>query len=100
VAGGERTDGLACRLIGAILARPANRDLQHLAATVTPDNAASWRLFAHVARLLGAPLSRRAGFERERHLGGTQADEILVAIGPFGALAPATAIRSLASHAA
>lgn len=84
VAPAARGQGLAGRLMQAILGRRANRDIADLEATITADNAASWSLFTGLARTLGAPLLRRVGFDRERHLDGSHASEILIAIGPFG----------------
>ena len=79
-----RGQGVALRLLAAILDRPACRAVRHLEATVTPSNAASWALFRALAR------DRRARIERRRHissadLGGTHEPEDLVRIGPFEA---------------
>lgn len=78
--------GLARQLVRAILARPCNADLMHLETTITPDNAASWSLFTALARDLAAPLAKRLVFDRERHFDGAHDSEVLVRIGPFGAL--------------
>ena len=79
-----RGQGVALRLLAAILDRPACRAVRHLEATVTPSNAASWALFRALAR------DRQARIERRRHissadLGGTHEPEDLVRIGPFEA---------------
>lgn len=84
VAPEARGQRLARRLVEAILARPANRDIDALAATVTADNVASFALFAALARRFDAPLARGPGFDGERHLAGRHASELRLDIGPFG----------------
>jgi L-2,4-diaminobutyric acid acetyltransferase len=68
-----------------LLARPVCRDVRHLTTSITSDNAASWRLFGHVASALGATLEEWPWFRSRPHLAGRHPTEHLVAIGPFEA---------------
>ena len=79
-----RGQGVALRLLAAILDRPACRAVRHLEATVTPSNAASWALFRALARDRGARIERRRHVS-SADLGGTHEPEDLVRIGPFEA---------------
>jgi L-2,4-diaminobutyric acid acetyltransferase len=78
-----RGQGLAGRLIGAVLSRPHCAHIRQLACTITPDNAASWALFGSIARKLGAPLHHAPQFSRDAHFGGRHDSELSVTIGPF-----------------
>lgn len=77
-----RGQGVALRLLAAILDRPACRAVRHLEATVTPSNAASWALFRALARDRRARIDRRPHFT-SADLGGAHEPEDLVRIGPF-----------------
>ncbi len=79
-----RGQGVALRLLAAILDRPACRAMRHLEATVTPSNAASWALFRALARDRGARIERCPHFT-SAELGGAHEPEDLVRIGPFDA---------------
>lgn len=83
VASAARGQGLARRLVEAVLARPACKNVTALQSTITDANAASWALFGSVAKGLGADLERAPHFTREDHLAGRQDTEFLVTIGPF-----------------
>lgn len=78
-----RGQGLARRMLDAILERPACADVSHLDTTITPGNQASWGLFESWARHHAAATSSKVHFERERHFGGRHDDEHLMRIGPF-----------------
>lgn len=78
-----RGSGLASRMLDILAARRAVRDATTLTATITPDNAPSWALFTAFARSRGARLARKRLFDRERHFGGAQDTEWLVAIRPL-----------------
>jgi len=78
-----RGEGLARRMLDAILERPACSDVHYVDTTITPGNQASWALFESWARHHGAATSSRVFFERERHFGGHHDDEHLMRIGPF-----------------
>lgn len=83
VAEDARGEGLAQRMIDAILERPACTDVRYIDTTITPGNQASWGLFESWARRHDAPTSSRVHFERERHFAGRHDDEHLMRIGPF-----------------
>lgn len=78
-----RGEGLAVRLIRDILEREACGSVRFVHTTVTPDNAASRRMFGKLANALDARLTVQSGFERGLHLPGTGEDEELLVIGPF-----------------
>ena len=83
VAAEGRGQGLAGRMIKALLARPAQRGVTHLLTTVTDDNQASWALFRGLARDWGATLDRSALFECEAHFAGAHDTEFQARIGPL-----------------
>ena len=83
VAASARGQGLAGRLLDALLARPAMRGVTHLVTTVTRDNEASWALFRGFAQRRGTPLRESLCFDRDIHFGGRQASEWQAEIGPF-----------------
>jgi L-2,4-diaminobutyric acid acetyltransferase len=75
--------GLAKRMLKHLLARPVCKDVRKLETTITPDNEASWALFRSLARDLGAELTSKVWFERERHFGELHDDEHLLHIAPI-----------------
>jgi L-2,4-diaminobutyric acid acetyltransferase len=83
VAPEARRRGLGKRMLRALLARPACRDVRWLESTVTPSNAASQRLFLALARDLGAACRRTAGFAAADFDGAKHEDEELFRIGPL-----------------
>lgn len=83
VAMAARGQGLAGRMIEALLARPENADVTHLTTTVTNDNRASWALFEGLARKWQVPLRKSARFERDKHFAGAHATEWQARIGPL-----------------
>jgi L-2,4-diaminobutyric acid acetyltransferase len=85
IAPAARGQGLGKRMLLELLARSACRAVTQLHTTITPDNRASWRLFASLARHLNAPLQSHPHFDRDTHFAGRHEAELLVVIGPFNA---------------
>ena len=83
IAAEARGQGLAARLLQALLAAPACRDIRFLETTITPGNQASQRLFASLARTLQCPMNRSTLFSRAQHFDGQHDDELLYRLGPF-----------------
>lgn len=83
IAGEARGQGLASRMVSALLSRPAQQGVITLIATVTEDNQASLALFSGLARDWNAPFTRSALFERDTHFAGAHATEYQVRIGPL-----------------
>ncbi|RKT83856.1 diaminobutyrate-2-oxoglutarate transaminase/L-2,4-diaminobutyric acid acetyltransferase [Saccharopolyspora antimicrobica] len=85
----QRGGGVASRLLGHLVDRVQPRGIRYLETTITPDNAASIKLFTALARSRSAELQRSELFTADlfpdAHLG-----EDLYRIGPFAA-APAVA---------
>ena len=78
-----RHRGLGLRMLSTLLGGSGCNGVTELETTITPDNAASWRLFRALARALNTKLIERPMFDRERHFGGQHASEMLAHIGPF-----------------
>lgn len=78
-----RGQGLAKRMLKAIVARDACKDVTHMETTITDDNEASWALFRSFARDMGAELTHHEHFEKDTHFGGEHDSEFLLRIGPF-----------------
>lgn len=85
VAAGARGQGLARRMICALLGRPASAGVRHVITTITADNRASWALFEGLARGLDAGLEKTVLFDRDAHFGGAHATEWQARIGPLSA---------------
>jgi len=83
VAKAARGNGLAQRMINALLDRPSAEGASYLITTVTDDNAPSWALFNRLARAWSVPLTRSAMFEQDAHFAGAHATEWLARIGPL-----------------
>jgi L-2,4-diaminobutyric acid acetyltransferase len=85
VAASHRGAGLASRLLAALVAQPAVRDVRQLEATVTQSNDASRRLFLGFARRFGVPCREESGFPAQLFpLAETAHEaEILLCIGPL-----------------
>jgi len=84
VAEWARRRGLGGRLLHELIRAPGARDAQYLGATISPDNAASQRLFTAFAEQIGASVERREGFTAADFGGGHEAEE-LYRIGPLPA---------------
>ena len=78
-----RGQGLAGRMIQAILESDSCRGVTHLETTITNDNQASWALFKKLAANLNAPTSEVVMFDKRAHFGGCHDTEMLFRIGPF-----------------
>jgi len=89
VAAAARGEGLALRMLDALIERPAVRDAETMIATVTEANQASWRLFEGFARRRGLSLARAMLFDREAHFRGAHDTEFQVTIGPLPGLSGA-----------
>lgn len=85
VAAAERGEGLAGRMLDALLARPAAAGATMLTTTITEDNVASWGLFGAFAGRHGATLTKSPRFEREAHFGGAHPTEWEARIAPLPA---------------
>jgi len=84
VAERARGQGLAKRLLMAMVSREANGDAQQLTATVTPDNTASLALFRSVALDLSAEIEEHERFPAEVFPEGHE-PEVELRIGPLQA---------------
>lgn len=78
-----RGQGLASRMLQALLTRSCNRDITHIETTITEDNAGSWALFTKLAKSLHCPLERSSHFDKDTHFQGQHASELLAKVGPF-----------------
>lgn len=83
VAPAARGQGLAGRMIEALLDRPSSAGVTSLITTVTNDNHASWALFEGLANRWEAKLTRSALFHQETHFAGAHATEWLARIRPL-----------------
>lgn len=77
-----RGEGLAMRMLGALLQRPELRGVSQLITTITPGNAASWAVFHALARRYDARLTHHTHFERDAHFAGRHDTEHLVTLIP------------------
>ena len=80
-----RGEGLAARMLDALIARPAVAGATSLITTITEANQASWALFNAFARRHGATLAKALRFDRDAHLGGTHDTEWEARVGPLPA---------------
>lgn len=78
-----RGRGLARQLLLNLLDRPAVAAVRHLETTVAPDNAASRRTFARLARELHAPLTEQSQFDANLFGDAEHDEERLLRIGPL-----------------
>lgn len=85
VAVGEqaRGQGLAKKMLKAILAREVNHDINQIETTITANNQASWALFESLARQLDTDISSSVMFDRQQHFADQHDTEMLVRVGPF-----------------
>lgn len=83
VAAAARGEGLAGKMLDALIERPLAANATSLVTTITEDNAASWSLFEAFARRHGATLQRSPRFERETHFAGAHDTEWEVRIVPL-----------------
>lgn len=79
----QRGSGLAQRMLSELLGRPSVSGSVELTTTITEDNAASWALFASLARRLGLSLRKSPLFLRDEHFAGAHDTEWQAVIGPL-----------------
>ncbi len=79
----RRGGGLGGQLLRELLARPANRGVRWLEATVTPSNRASERLFRSFARSVGAACDTTDSYPAALFPGGDHEPEVRYRIGPL-----------------
>ena len=80
VDGSTQGQGVAKRMLGALLKREACTGIRRLKTTITPDNAASWALFKSFARSQGAELRSTPYFRENEHFEGEHPTEHMVTI--------------------
>ena len=78
-----RGQGLAGRMLKALLDQPACRNVEFAETTITADNKASQALFAKLAETLSTDVQILPGFDQAHHFHGEHASEELWRIGPF-----------------
>nr|WP_106781787.1 diaminobutyrate acetyltransferase [Lysinibacillus timonensis] len=78
-----RGNGIALRMLKAILCRPVCQKIRYLEATVTPSNEASAAMFKKLARDLDAQINVFEGFKEELFPSDVHEPEQLFRIGPF-----------------
>lgn len=83
VAAAARGEGLAGRMLDALLERAAVAGATMLTTTITEDNAASWALFRAFARRHGAALEKVRRFDRSAHFAGRHDTEWEARIAPL-----------------
>lgn len=83
VSAAARGEGLALKMLQALMERPALAGATTLTTTITADNAASWGLFNGFARRIGATLEKAPRFEREAHFAGAHDTEWEARIAPL-----------------
>lgn len=79
-----RGQGLASRLLDALVERPSCADVRYLEASVTPDNTASRALFQGFARRHGVACEVSPFLDAELFPDGHEAEELFT-IGPLAA---------------
>lgn len=82
VAPEARGMGLGKRLLQALIEQPGCHGVDHLTATVSPDNRASLSLFRGFARSLGVACEEIPGFPAAL-FAGPHADENMLRVGPL-----------------
>ncbi len=85
-----RGQGLALRMLLALIERVAEQGVRYLETTISPDNAASKALFLKAFATLGIAHQTRTLFCRQRHFAGQHEDEVLYRAGPFPAHSDST----------
>ncbi len=78
-----RGQGLAGRMLDALLGRPECGKVDYIETTITPSNTASRALFKKFAATHGAEPSITKGFDRKLHFQDHHESEELWRIGPF-----------------
>lgn len=78
-----RGQGLASRMLRALLQSEACLEARYLETTITPDNEASIALFGKLAQSLDTRMEESVAFDQDKHFHGEHATEHLFRIGPF-----------------
>lgn len=78
-----RGEGLAGRMLDALLERPSVAGATTLTTTITEGNTASWALFEAFARRHGASLSKTLRFDRDAHFAGAHDTEWEARVAPL-----------------
>lgn len=78
-----RGQGLASRMLTALLKQPACSDVEFLETTITPDNEPSQALFTKLADRLSTQALILPGFEKTAHFHGQHESEDIWRIGPL-----------------
>lgn len=78
-----RGQGLASKMLDAILSRPALNEVRFIETTITADNDASQRLFQAFARRYQTEHEVNEFFDRQRHFKDQHDSELLHRIGPI-----------------
>jgi L-2,4-diaminobutyric acid acetyltransferase len=83
VAESVRGQGLAGRMIAALLERSACLEVNRIETTITPSNKASQALFRRLSEALEAPVQIVEGFDEKKHFNQEHESEQLWQIGPI-----------------
>ena len=78
-----RGQGLAKKMVLALLERSSCSDVHYIETSITASNDGSWALFRRLANQLDAPLEESVMFDKQEHFKGQHDTEHLVRIGPF-----------------
>lgn len=78
-----RGQGLALRMLMALVERVSAQGVCRLETTISPGNGASEALFSKAFKLLGVEARTRTLFDSTTHFNGQHDDEVLYSAGPF-----------------
>ena len=78
-----RGQGLAKKMVTALLKRSACLNVRYIETTITASNKGSWALFKRLADDLNAELNESVMFDQQAHFKGRHDTEYLVKIGPI-----------------
>ncbi len=78
-----RGQGLAGRMLHALVRRLHPQGVSYIETTISPDNAASQALFLKVFAQLGIEHETSTLFSRQQHFNGEHEDEVLYRAGPI-----------------
>jgi L-2,4-diaminobutyric acid acetyltransferase len=78
-----RGQGLAKRMLHALLLREQHEEVRYIETTITKDNKASWALFKGLATELGANIETTIAYDKEAHFNGAHDSEYGLRIGPL-----------------
>ena len=78
-----RGQGVASRMLKALLGREKLRHIRYIETTISPSNTASQNLFRGLTAELRTEISERPWFDRALFGGEAHEDEYLYRVGPF-----------------